>query len=85
MTRDDLETLIHRLTILHAVWDDPAERDLELIRLSTFPGGTAIAGELAGPVGRPYRTAPKSPPGRDILDQDPMLDDTQRESIWDRR
>lgn len=26
-----------------------------------------------------------SPPDRDILDQDPMLDDTQRESIWDRR
>lgn len=24
-------------------------------------------------------------PGRDILDQDPMLEDTARESIWDRR
>lgn len=83
VTRDDLETLIHRLSILHSVWDDPAERDLELIRLSTFAGGAAVADEIAGPAGRPYRAAPKPDP--DILDQDPMLDDTARESIWDRR
>lgn len=29
--------------------------------------------------------AVESPPDRDILDQDPLLDDTARETIWDRR
>lgn len=59
-----------------------------------FPGPSSPRGsgaadpDMSGPVAASIHCgdgAVESPPGRDILDQDPMLDDTMRESIWDRR
>lgn len=95
-TRDDLETLIVRLTALHDVWDDEHGRELELIRLCTsgplgerlFPaldsGPAALGSVRSGLPGSVLAGGPPASPDRDILDQDPMLDDTARESIWDR-
>ena len=46
---------------------------------------STLSGPGAAPPVRRGGRAVESPPGRDPLDQDPMLDDTARESIWDRR
>lgn len=51
---------------------------------SDVDGGwnTLYAATFSGPA---VSRGSGSLPGRDILDQDPLLDDTVRESIWDRR
>ena len=52
-------------------------------RGSEVPADPDLSGSGAAPSLRGGR-AVESPPDRDPLDQDPMLDDTARESIWDR-